>query len=366
MLAQLRHMFRKEFLTFVRDPSSRSMLFAVPLLQLIVFTTAGTLEVENVRLAVLDRDAGVWSRELVQRMDAAGFVIRIVPVASDAELVHKIQHQEVLAAVVFQEDFSAALRAGRTSQLQIIVDGRRANAGQIAMSYLTAIVEGLNQELLGPDSMVASVETRHWFNPNLHFYWYMVTALAASLVMFTPMTMTTLSIARERELGTFDQLVVAPVTPSQIILGKMVPAVCVGLFTGVLITLMGVLIFEIPFRGSFPLLFFAMVVFVLSLVGMGLLASSLCNTQQQAMMSMFFVIMPLMVTSGLFTPTENMPVWLQYAGEANPLKHFIVVVQGSFLKSMDVGDIWRNTWPMMVIGCVTMATSIAIVWRRLH
>ena len=365
MMAQLRHIIREEFITFFRDPTSRQMLLGAPIVQFIVFSLAGNMEINNVDLAIYDRDHGQWSQELVQRLEGAPFVSGLVYVDGAGDFSDRLDRREVLGGVRFAGDFSRSIEAGQTGAVQVTLDGRRANSSQVALSYLQVMIAELNRDISGVEE-TAVIVARHWFNSNLQYLWFMVPALAASLSMFTPAIMTTLSIARERELGTFDQLIVAPLSPFQIILGKMIPAILIGLFSGCLITLIAVYAFDVPYRGSFPLMFLAMIAFVLSIVGIGLVISTICNTQQQAMLGMFFLIMPLMMTSGFMTPTENMPEQLQYLSELNPLKHYLITVVGCFLKNMPASEVWANTWPNLLIASFTLLMTFVIMWRSLH
>ena len=253
--------------------------------------------------------------------------------------------------------------------MQLTLDGRRANAGQIASAYIGTIAAQMNADIRSnqPQARLApGVELRHWFNPNLEFFWFIVPALAASMVLITPLMMTSLSIAREREMGTFDQLLVSPVTPGQIILGKTLPAVFAGFFSGSLITLLAVYAFKIPFVGSVALMYCGMLCFVLSVTGIGLTVSAVTNTQQQAMLGVFFCMIPLIMTSGFITPVENMPTVLQFFSEINPLKHYIIIVQGCFLKDYGWREIASNSWPLVAIATVMLTSATLILRSRLN
>jgi ABC-2 type transport system permease protein len=369
MLDRLLASVIKEIILFWRDPRASAMLFVMPAVQIFIFGLAATLEVRHVELAIINNDSGRWSRELIARVGSAGFVDKVVQLEDMAEVTARLERREVLLGLNFAADFSRDVEAGRPADLQIIIDGRRANAGQVTASYLTAIVAELGMELARaePDFIAPpQAVVRHWFNPNLDYRWFMVPSLAASLSMIIALMITALSIAREREMGTFDQLLVSPTTPFEIIISKMIPALLAGGIVGVLTVGIAILGFEIPFYGSFTLLFATMFPFVLSVVGVGLVVSSIAGTQQQAMLGIFFVMMPIMLISGFATPVENMPQWLQYIAEASPLKHYLIIVQGSFLKSMPAGDVWNDVWPMLIIAAVTLTTATLFVARRLQ
>jgi ABC-2 type transport system permease protein len=369
MLGRLVASVIKEIIVFWRDPRSRAMLFVMPVIQVFVFGMAATLEVRHVNLAVMNEDTGHWSRELIARVRSAGFVDEVVQVDSMADFTARLDWREVLLGLHFPADFSRDVAAGRPADLQLIIDGRRSNAGQVASSYIAAIAAELGMELARSDPQFVEppqAAVRNWFNPNLQFRWFMVPNLAASLSMIIALMITALSIARERELGTFDQLLVSPGTPLEIILSKMIPALMAGGIVGMLTIAIAIFGFGVPFYGNLMLLLVAMFPFVLSVVGVGLVISSIANTQQQAVLGIFFVIMPIMLISGFATPVENMPQWLQYIAAASPLKHYLIVVQGSFLKSMPAVEVWHNVWPLLVIAAVTLTTATLFVGRRLQ
>lgn len=366
MNPRLKAQIVKELLSFLRDPRARLVLFGPPLVQLLVFSFAATLEVRNVDIGVLDRDAGRGSYELLAQLQAASFVDELVHARSSRELAGLIERRRVLAALSIPADFSRNLAAGRGAQVQLLVDGRRANSGQIAASYISALVAGLGGELQRLPDAAPAAAVRHWFNPNLTYQWFIVPSLAGILAMLIALLMTALSIARERELGTFDQLLVSPATPAEIVIGKIVPALVVGTVLATLMVAAGVWLFRIPFTGSFPLLLLSLVVFIVSVVGVGLAISSLCRTQQQAILGVFGVAVPIILISGFATPVENMPPALQWLAEASPLKHFLVIVQGSFLKALPAAQVYANLWPLGVIAAVTLTLAVVMVQRRLE
>jgi ABC-2 type transport system permease protein len=359
----------KEILMFWRDPKTRGMLFALPVIQVLIFGFAATLEVRNADLAIINNDTGRWSRELIERVSSAEFVGSTRHLDSMAELTEELEQRRILLGLVFPADFSRDVVAGRPADLQLIVDGRRANAGQVASSYIGAIARQAGMELAAGDPGALAVPeavVRHWFNPNLNYRWFVVPSLVGTMSMVIALMLTGLSISRERELGTFDQLLVSPSTPLEIMVSKTIPAMLGSGVVGIIICFIAVFGFSVPFEGSVFLLWAAMFPFAFSVVGIGLVLSSLTRTQQQSILAIFFVMMPLVLTSGFATPVENMPQWLQYATAVNPLKYMLIIIQGSFLKSMPVGDIMANVWPMLLIGTVTFTTATVVVQRRLQ
>ena len=368
MWFRLKTMIVKEVLSYLRDPATRRFLFGAPILQTIIFSFAATLDVQNIDIAILDQDAGRWSHELVARVDGAWFTDELLVVHSAAELDDLIAQRKVMIALRIGPEFSRELNAGGTGQVQVLVDGRRANAGQISVGYLGAIVSELGAELRAASSDVAlpTVSERHWFNPNLNYRWFMVANLAAVQAMMLCLLVTSLSIARERELGTFDQLLVAPVSPLDIIIAKSVPGLIAGVVVSVLVSLIAVYVFGAPFSGNPYLYLLSLAVFSLSVVGVGLLVSSFCETQQQAILGTFFGSIPFIMTSGFTTPVENMPDWLQQAVVINPLRHFLLVLQGSFFKAQSAAEILANMWPLVPIALVTMTVATIVVRRKLE
>ena len=364
--ARLRAQIVKELLSILRDPRSRMIVLVPPLLQLLIFTFATTLEVRNADIAVYDRDAGHWSHELVARVGVADFVNEVRTVHSRAELRALIDRGEVIAGLTIGPDFSRDIAAGDSASVQVIVDGRRSNAGQITVGYLNSIAADVGAAARRDTRNASPVIVRHWFNPNLIYRWFVVPALSGILVFFSALMITSLSIARERELGTFDQLLVSPTTTLEIIVAKTMPALAIGTALGLMMIAAAAFVFHVPFEGSFLLLLPSLLLFILSVVGIGLMISSVSATQQQAILGAFAIGVPAVLMSGFATPVENMPLVLQWLAQAIPLTHFLVIVEGTFLKAMPAADIIANTWPLAVIALVTLTMATVFVRSRLQ
>lgn len=363
---RLRAQFIKEVLSILRDPRSRMVVFVPPLVQLLVFAFAATLEVRNVDIAVHNQDAGRWSHELVTRLDRAEFVNEVLHVADSRELRGLIDRGEVIAALDIPADFSRAIAAGDSGQVQVLVDGRRSNSGQITVGYLSTIAAEVGAEVKPEAAPMAPVVVRHWFNPNLNYRWFIVPSLSGILAFFSALLLTSLSIARERELGTFDQLLVSPTSTTEIIISKSLPALAIGTLLGLMMIAAGVVLFQIPFSGSFWLLLLSLVLFILSVVGIGLMISAVSATQQQAILGAFAIGVPAVLMSGFATPVENMPLLLQWLAQAIPLTHFLIIVQGSFLKALPLGDILASLWPLAIIALVSLTMATVFVRGRLQ
>lgn len=364
-LIRLRAQIVKELLCLLRDPKSRTIMIGPPLIQLFVFSFAMTLEIQNVDLALLNRDSGRASVEFVQQLQASRLVKRIRVAQDEAEVARLIDTQEVLAGVILPETFSRDIAAGRSGTAQILLDGRKANAAQITLGYLQSIA-GNAALSVRPGSGGELAVVRHAFNPNLIYRWFVVPSLSGILVTLIALMVTALSIARERELGTFDQLLVSPCTPTEIIIAKAVPAFLVGTVLASVMMSAAVFIFGIPFTGSIGLLFACLTLFILSLVGIGLMISSICSTQQQAILGTFAVVVPAILISGFATPVENMPRFLQWLAECIPLKHYLIILQGSFLKALPSAEVFANAWPMAVIAAVTLTLATLFVRSKLQ
>jgi ABC-2 type transport system permease protein len=363
---RLRAQFIKEVLSVLRDPRSRMVVFVPPLMQLLVFAFAATLEVRNVDVAVRNQDAGRWSHELIQRLDSAEFITTLRRVDSNLALRDLIDRGQVIAAIDIPADFSRTIAAGGTGRVQVLVDGRRSNSGQIAVGYLSAIAADVGAEAMPEAATAAPVVVRNWFNPNLIYRWFIVPGLTGILALFSALLITSLSIARERELGTFDQLLVSPTSTPEIIISKSLPALAIGTVLGLLMIAAAIVLFRIPFSGSFWLLLFSLMLFILSVVGIGLMISAVSATQQQAILGAFAIGVPAVLMSGFATPVENMPTLLQWLAQAIPLTHFLIIVEGSFLKALPPGDVLASLWPLAAIALVTLTMATVLVRGRLQ
>lgn len=368
MLTRLRALMTKELLNILRDPKSRTVLIVPPIIQIFIFSFAMTMEAKNIHLGVLNLDAGRAGFELVERFREAKTFTRILPLRGQAEIGPVLDEQQALAVLVVPVDFSRRLAAGSPTQVQLLLDGRKTNTAQIVGGYAQRILEGFlaDQTPGAVSGMPAVLEARHWFNPNLEFMWYTVPSLICILSTVISLILTALSVAREREMGTFEQLLVSPLQPFEILLGKALPALFLALCSASLLLAIAIFVFRIPFQGSLVLLYGAMVVFLLAIVGIGLFISSLCMTQQQAILGAFVFMPPAVILSGFATPIENMPAWLQTLTGINPLRWFLIIVRGVFLKDMPPGDVMTNILPMVVIALVTLTAAGWLFKRRME
>lgn len=371
MNGRVRALVRKELLAVLRDPRSRIVLIGPPLLQLFIFSYAATLDVTHVPLGILNRDGGRWGAELVQRLDGSSTFTRLVPVRALREAEQSIAVRDVLGVVHIGPEFSRDLEAGRPAALQVLLDGRRSNAAQVVQGYLRTVVGDLAADIEqrgGPIRMTRGdpVVERHGFNPNLDYQWFTVPSLMGIIALVISLMVTGLSVARERELGTFDQLLVSPLRIHEILIGKAVPPLLIGTALATVFLLAAVVVFGIPFRGSLLLLYASLFAYLASIIGVGLFISSLAQTQQQAFLGAFLFAVPAVLLSGFASPVENMPGWLQPLTWADPLRHFLVIVKGVFLKDLPAAEVVANALPLVPIAGVTLAAAAWTFTRRIE
>ncbi|WP_300785941.1 ABC transporter permease [uncultured Desulfovibrio sp.] len=361
---------RKELFVLMSNRVSRVMLIVPPLMQIVVFGWAATLEVRNVDVAVLRHDAGRLSTEVLHRLRGSPTFRHILFVDSEAALRQTVEEERALLALVFPQDFSRRAAAGEAAVVQVILDGRRSNAAQIAAYYLQTLLQDVGAQTPRGQAAATSVTPqlqvagRCWFNPNLEFQWFFLPNLIGMLSFMLGLVVTGLSVAREREVGTFDQLLVSPATPTEIALAKLMPGCLVGLAHGTIFLLITVFGFGVPLTGSVCLLYAAIFVFALASGGMGLMVSSLSATQQQAFLGAFSVGVPCILLSGAVTPVINMPPFLQHASQFNPVAHFTVLVQGVFLKDISLAAAAVSLGKIACIALVCVSVAVWMFRRR--
>lgn len=366
-MRRLRAMVVKEIWAVLRDPKSRIVLVVPPLLQLFIFTFATTLDVKNVNIGVLDRSGGAASVELVQRIGASSNFRAIRRLSSEKELARAVDEQQIIAAVVIPEGFDRDAAAGRAATAGVVLDGRRSNAAQIVAGYLQQIAGSLGAELKpGLAAGSGATQVTNWYNPALDYIWFTLPSLIAIIVSVAGLSVTSQTVARERELGTFDQLMVSPLRVHEILIGKMVPPFLVGLFNGTVYLIVAPTVFGVPFTGSLLLFYLSLAVYMLALIGVGMLVSAASQTQQQAFLGSFLATTPLILLSGYASPIDNMPGWLQIVTYADPARYFLVIVQGLFLKAMPASVVFGQLWPLALIACVTLSAAAWLFRARME
>lgn len=354
-LWRLRALIVKELQALLGDPDGRKLLIAPVLMQLLLFPFAATMEVTNVGVVVLNEDSGRHSEELLERIAAAPTFSKILPVHSHREFADAIDRQKVLLGLKIAADFSAQLERKQPASVQIITDGRKSNASQIALGYVQNIASTYAQELSGVTT--APIVVRHFYNPNLDYKWFIVPQLIGIITALGFLVVTALSVAREREQGTLDQIRVSPLSPLQIMTGKALPAMVIALFQGTIILLGGLFAYRIPMHGSLLAIYAGMICYGLSQVGWGLLISSVCRTQQQALLGVFSFLLPGLLLSGFISPVENMPHWLQVVTWFNPMQHIVTLISMAYLKGITLDGFLDATLPMLAIAAVSLSLA---------
>jgi ABC-2 type transport system permease protein len=357
---------RKELLAVLKDPRSRFSLLVPPLLQGLIFGYAATFDLNDVPYAVLDHDRSTASSALLARLDGAGVFRRVATLGRVGDIQTVINQRDALLVLQIPQDFERRLQAGQPADVQVIADGRNSNTAGTALGYVGSIVAGFNadwQQRHGQRGLPMHVTMRAWYNPNLETRWSMIPGLIGTLTMLQTLLLAAMSVAREREQGTFDQLLVTPFRPAEVMVGKAFPAMLVGTVQATTILLVAQLWFRIPFAGSFVTLYAGLSLFLLAAVGIGLLVSSIAATMQQAMLFSFVLVMPFTLLSGLTTPLSSMPEVLQYITLVNPLRYAIDIVQRVYLEGAGLRLLLPDLWPLAAIAIVTLAMA---AWMFRH
>lgn len=350
----------KEFQVILADKANRSMILIAPFLLLILFAYTATMEVKNVFLAIYDKDNSQISRNLVKKFESTPVVKKIYHVTSREEMINLINRQKVYIVITIPQNFSKNLYMGEKNQIQIIMDGRKSNASQIVSSYASNIIQSfLTNELNESTKLepIVKIETRNWFNPESNYQWFILISLTGMMAMSMTLMITSLAIAQEKELGTFDQIIVSPLKSSEILIGKTIPAILITLFDTTIMIMASCFFFKVPLTGSVFVLYFCIIVFLLAISGIGLSISILCKTQQQSILGVFAFMTPVFLLSGYITPIENMPLFLQKFSIINPLTYFFVLMKGIFLKNIDIYMVMQNCIPLLLISFVTLTFS---------
>lgn len=369
-LRRIKYMVIKEFIQIFRDKKMKPIIFVTPVLQLIVFGYAVTMDVANIRTAVYDLDKTSVTREIARRFEASGYFKIVAYPRSDTEIRDILDRGLATVVLNFDHGFTSDLEARRKPALQILLDGTDSNTAQVATGYATGIVYRFSQDIMlkPAHGLGASLEVRPraWYNADLKSKNYNVPGVIAIMVLLVCLLLTAMAIVREREIGTMEQLMVTPIRPAELILGKTIPFAVIGFFDMFLVTLVGIIWFEVPIRGSIPLLSLATAVYLLSVLGFGLFISTVSRTQQQAMMASFLFFAPAVLLSGLMFPIENMPLAVQLVTYVNPLRYFLIIIRGIFLKGSGFGILWPQFLALFILGVCVVAMSSLRFQKRLN
>ncbi len=367
-LLRILALIRKELLAILKDPRSRFTVLGPPVIQAMIFGYAATYDLNQVRYAVYDQDRSEASRQFLAGLDGSGTFRRMANLRDQREIGSLIDSKSVLIVVQIGQDFERRLLSGQPADVQVIADGRNSNTAGTALNYIGTITDTFNatwrQTNGGPSPPVQAVP-RAWYNPNLETRWYMVPGMIGMLTLVQMIIITAMSVAREREQGTFDQLLVTPFRPIEIMIGKSVPSILIGLVQVTMVLTLALFWFKIPFQGSLFTLYFGALLFLLAAVGIGLMVSSVAATMQQALMGSFLTIMPFAMLSGLNTPIANMPHEVQYITLINPLRYIIVIIHRVFLEAASFRGLLPDLWPLALIALCSQSMAVWMFRRRL-
>jgi len=369
MLARILALVLKEFLALLKDKRSRVVLIAPPLIQMMIFGYAATFDLKNVPFAVYNEDRGTAASELLAAFDGAPTFSRVTQITHESEIAPLIDGRQVLMVVHVGQNFTANMLAGRSGALQIIVDGRNSNTAMLTINDAREIVDRYNRTWLaehGGSQPPAHIEARAWFNPNLESRWFFLPGIVGVITLLVTMLVTAMSVAREREQGTFDQLLVTPLRPLEILIGKTLPGFLIGMAEASVIMLAVMFWFKVPLLGSLFTLYTGIALFLLSGVGVGLMISSFAVTQQQGLLGAFIFMVPAIILSGFATPIQNMPVLVQDITLLDPLRYFLLVLRGVFLEDMPFHLLIPQFWPMALIGVAAFSIAGWLFRHRMY
>ena len=368
---RIREMVRKEFIQLFRERKNRVILIAAPLIQLLVFGYVVNYDIRDIRVALIDQAQTRESRLLTDSFTAGG-IFRVTHRPADPrEMEELFLKGKADIGIRIPHDFSGLIRSGRTAAVQILVDGSMSNMASVRISYAVTVLDRINQELLrelhARDLPYGKIDARirTWYNPNLDSQYFFIPGIVAFVIMLISLLMTSIAIIKEREAGTMEQLIVTPLKSFEFIIGKTIPYTVIGIGQMVLVMLFALYWFQIPLAGSVPALFFATCLFLLSTLGIGLFISTVSRTQQQAMMTTFFFILPFFMLSGFVFPIANMPEMVQWLTYLNPLRYFLIVIRGIFLKGVGLNVLWPQYAALAVLGVIVFAGAVGRFRKRL-
>ncbi len=369
MFGRIRQMLRKEFIQVFRDRRTRFVLFGPPMIQMLIFGYAATLDIRHVPTAVLDFDNSQESRELISHFVASPYFDLRARLNDRRQLAEQIDSGNAVMAIQINSGFAQKLRKGQTAPIQVILDSSNSNTALVALGYLGQVTDDFARQyqtdLLQRRTPLAAakmprivLDRRPWFNSDLQSRWFFVPGVIGNLMLVIVVTLTAFAVVREREIGTLEQIMVTPIRRLEFILGKTLPFFLIGLFDATLISLVGTLWFRVPFRGSVGVLALGTVLFLLAMLGVGLFISTVSSTQQQALVSSFFVIMPCTIFSGFGTPISSMPEFLQRVTYLDPLRYYMVILRSTYLKGVGLEVLWPQMAALAIFGVVMLSISV--------
>lgn len=356
----------KEFLALLKDTKGRFVIISPPIIQLLIYGYAASFDLNNIPYVIYNEDPGFASRELLGKFQGSPTFQLVDVIYSENHIAELINRKKTLLIIHIDRNFTRDLLSKRPATVQVIIDGRNSNSATVAQNYVNSILLSFNQYWANKynwGNTPARLNIRSWFNPNLLSRWFFVSGMIPLLMMLITLLITGLSVAREREQGTFDQLLVTPMTPLSILIGKSLPAFIISMAEGIVISTFALFWFNIPFLGSLFALTLGMFVFILAAIGIGLMISSLATTQQQGLLGVFLFLTPSIILSGFATPIANMPDIIQNLTLINPLRYALIIARGVLLQGNTLSNLWPQFWPMILIALFSM-TAAAWLFRR--
>ena len=356
-LIRIFSLIKKEFLSIFKDPKNRALIITPPILQLFVFANAITMEVKNIDISILDYSNSYYSRELISRFSNSSWFRKIYFIKNTAELKNDIDFKKSQLGIIIQNDFAKNLNKKNSAEVLIIADGRQTNSASLASNYANTIISNYSLELEEKNNKnypQINVITRNWYNPNIEYKWFLTVSLIVMLAMVLCLLLSALSIARERELGTFSQLLVSPLSNDEILFAKIIPPLIVAFISSIVITLIIVFCFKVPFLGTIGIYLFATLISLSSIVALGIFISSFSYTQQQAVLGVFAFQTPAVLLSGFVSPIEDMPMFFQYLSSLNPIRYYMLIIKGIYFKGMDFLTVLQNLIPLIIISILLL------------
>jgi ABC-2 type transport system permease protein len=376
MFRRIRHIIRKEFVQVWRDKKMRFFLIFPPLVQLLVYGYIINFDIKHVAVGIFDESRTMESRDLIKRFRSNEWFKVNYYINSQRELLDLIDHGEITMALWVEWDYATRLRQGKSARIQVILDATDSNSALLVARYAGTVIADYTQEQMqqrfarkgsewvGKLSTPLAIEPRALYNANLISRYSMIPGVTAMVVLLISLMLTAMSVVREKEIGTMEQILVTPIRPVELMLGKTIPFALIALTIGMTVTGVGIMWFEVPFRGGIGMLVLGTVTFLFSSVGLGLFISTISSTQQQAMMAANLFLTPAVLLSGLIFPIANMPVFFQYLTKLNPLMYYIIVVRGVFLVGAGLNLLWPEVVSLMVLGLALLGLAVARFQRH--
>lgn len=365
---RLSSLIRKEFIQIIRDPRTLAMTFIMPIVMMFLLGYAATNDVRNIALVVLDQDQTPASRRLIDAYRVADYFTIAQPVGSEGELRDLIDRNVARAGLIIPPGYGRSLAGWRSTEVAFILDGSDPTVASTALAAAQLIGQSLSTQTsierlaargqTGITQQPIDVRTIVWFNPGLISSYYMVPAMIGIILQYLTTMLTATSIVRERERGTIEQLIVTPLRSWELILGKLIPYVLIAFLNTIEVLTIGVVLFDVPINGDLLLLLALTALFLVTTLGIGLLISSIANTQQEAMLTTMFTLLPSIFLSGFFFPLAAMPLWLQIVSYAIPLRYFLIIVRGIVLKGVGLPAIWPEVVALIIFACVVMSAAV--------